>query len=76
MKNQRKKNRKNEEKNEEKLISFSDPHVFDTTLATLFSSVDSTAILHAGRLSLDKKKTVVFQYKDEHQEAPSGMAVE
>jgi len=43
-----------------------DPRAFDHTLATVYQTVVSTAILHAGRLSLDNLgKTVIIEY-DEH----------
>jgi len=50
-----------------------DPHIFDTSLATLYSSVPSTAILHAGRISLDtNNETVTFQF-EKNPESPVSM---
>jgi len=43
-----------------------DPRAFDHKLATVYQTVPSTAILHAGRLSLDNKgQTVIIEYDRE-----------
>jgi len=43
-----------------------DPRVFDNNLATVYQTVPSTAILHAGRLSLDNKgQPVIIEYDSE-----------
>jgi len=42
-----------------------DPHAFDHKLATIYQTVSSTAILHAGRISLNNKGQRVIIEKDQ-----------
>ena len=48
---------------------------FDHTLASVATTYRTTAILEAGRRSLDENKTITLQYEDPHDPClPTGMA--